>query len=510
MKKIIAYDLGTSGLKTALFDKDGTIIASAYASYPTYYPQLGWREQRPDDWWKAIVSTTHQILKRTGEAKENIACMAVSGYSFGTVPVDEQGYLLSERTMLWSDTRSGEMSHKLLNKIGFDDWYLRTGGNVPAIHPLFKQLWIQKYCRDVYQKTHRFLGTKDYVNYRLTGVLVTDHSYASGSGMYDLQQRKYTEDIIELAGLDYTKQPEILESSEIIGSLTVEAAETLGLTTKTLVVCGGVDNSCMALGAGGIRNGRIYTNLGSSAWIAATTDQPLLNTECYSNVYAHVIPGMYNSAVTIFAACYAYRWLRDTFFLDFVEQERRGGPDSYERINALAEKSPVGANKLLFDPTLNGGCQIDYSKFAKGSYNGLDMKHTRGDMARACLEGVALKLAQGLDQLKALTDISGEMLLVGGGSKGKIWRQILADTCQLMTVISNVGQYAGALGAAAVAAVGTEIWRNYDRIDELHSEKQYAYPNQDNVKKYEQIKPIFNRIAHDNARIGEELENLHI
>ena len=510
MKKILAYDLGTSGLKTVLFDGDGRAIASTYRPYPTYYPRIGWHEQRPEDWWKAVVETTRELMRTTGEDPRDIVCMAISSHSFGVVPVDIGGTLLLDQTMLWSDTRAGEMAPKLLEHVSFDDWYLQTGGNVPGIHPLFKQLWIQKYDPETYRRADKFLGTKDYINYKLTGIMATDHSYASGTAMYDLRQSCYAQNLMDIVGLDREKQPQIVPSTSILGTLTSEAAQALGLTKRTVVAAGGVDNSCMALGARGIRNGRVYTNLGSSAWIAVTADKPLLSLKSYPNTFAHVLPGLYNSAVTIFAACGAYRWLRDAAFTDLLTREEAGGESCYTGMNRMAEQSPVGANKLLFDPTLSGGCHIDYSQAAKGSFMGLDIKHTRGDMARAVLEGVSMKLAAGLDQLRALSNVSGEMLLVGGGSRGELWRQILADVYQMDVFVSAIGQNAGALGAAAVAALGCGMWSDCDRIDALHAQCEYVHPISENVMKYEKLKVLFDQIAHYNAEIGERLEQVNL
>ncbi|MGE5604837.1 MAG: FGGY family carbohydrate kinase, partial [Bacteroidota bacterium] len=267
-RKIIAYDLGTSGNKASLYDIDGNCLAAAFVPYVTYYPQVGWHEQSPNDWWNAVVESTHQLLARSGIDKESIECLAISGHSLGAVPIGKNGDLLRKTTPIWSDMRAEQEAKVFFNKIAETDWYLTTGNGFPAaLYTIFKIKWYQKNEPEMFGKIFKILGTKDYINYKLTGQIKTDYSYASGSGIYSLKNWRYDEKLIDASGIPEEIFPDIVASTHVLGELKKEAADVLGLNNKVKVVCGGVDNSCMALGAKNVEEGRVYTSLGSSSWI---------------------------------------------------------------------------------------------------------------------------------------------------------------------------------------------------------------------------------------------------
>jgi xylulokinase len=263
-KLIIAYDLGTGGCKAALYDVEGGCRAEAFVAYPTFYPQAGWHEQRPEDWWQAVVDSTRALLAQTGVDTAEIAGCGISGQSLGAVPLDRQGRLLRPRTPIWSDNRAGEQAQRFFAQVDEPTWYRMTGNGFPApLYTAFKCMWYRQHEPEMFAQVDKLLGSKDYINFRLTGRKATDYSYASGSGVYDLLGGGYSERLVQASGLPAEILPEILPSTAIIGELTKEAAEALGLPRRVQVAAGGVDNSCMALGAGNIQEGRIYNSLGS-------------------------------------------------------------------------------------------------------------------------------------------------------------------------------------------------------------------------------------------------------
>jgi xylulokinase len=373
-------------------------------------------------------------------------------------------------------------------------WYLTTGNGFPAAHyTVFKVLWYRDHQPDLYRKIGKIVGTKDYLNFRLTGKIGTDFSYASGCGVYDLLKWDYAPALVEASGLPREIWPDIYPSASILGELTPEAAGELGLPRSVKVACGGVDNSCMALGAGNIAEGRSYASLGSSAWIAATSAQPLLDERVKPYVFTHVMPGLFNSAVAIFSSGSSFKWVCQQMCQDLLAQARREDRDVYDLMSHIAASSPVGARGVIFNPSLGGGSSLDLSPLIRGAFLGLDLGHTRADLIRATMEGIALNLRLALDELRKLCRVCDQMVVVGGSSKSALWRQIFADAFDLTIHQTNVGQDAGSLGAAAIAAVAAGLWQDFSPIDAIHRVEAAAAPDPDSRRIYQQMLPAFRR-----------------
>jgi xylulokinase len=507
MTTIIAYDLGTGGTKASLYSAEGACLGSAFVPYETSYPESGWHEQRPADWWNAVVQTTRILLDKHLAAPESVACLAISGQSLAVIPLDENGDLLRQSIPIWSDTRAAAQTAAFFQNTDRDRWYMTTGnGFPPECYSVFKIMWYRDNEPALFARMRTVLGSKDWVNFRLTGSLQTDYSYASGSGVYDLLGWRYSDELIRASGLPSSLFPPIVASTKIIGTLTAESSTSLGLPAGVKVACGGVDNSCMALGARNTGEGRVYTSLGSSSWIAVSSRSPVLDLLARPYVFTHVVPGLFTSAVSIFAAGSSFRWIRDTIF----DTGSAPGRDPYDVMNELAEGSPVGAHKLIFNPSLAGGSSLEPSPRIRGGFSGLDLRHTRADLIRAGMEGIAMNLGAVLSVLRRFVPLSGEMLLVGGGSKSRLWRQIFADVYGMSCVKTNIDQEAGSLGAAAVAAVGAGLWKDFSKVDELHEVQSIEKPITKNVETYRSLMPAFEMVRRHQAEIGDLLHGLDI
>jgi len=503
---LLAYDLGTGGNKASLYDVQGRLLAAAFVPYDTQYPQAGWHEQRPDDWWASVVESTRKLLAAGAADPASIRGMAISGHSLGCVPLDREGRLLRESTPIWSDKRPANQAERFFAAVDPVRWYRTTGAGFPAPHyTVFKILWYRDCEPEMFRRIHKVVGTKDYVNLRLTGRVATDFSYASGTGVYDLLGWKYSDEFLAAAGLAESMLPEIVPSTEIIGTLRTAAAEELGLPVGIPVACGGVDNSCMALGARNLAEGSIYASLGSSMWIAVSSARPLLEDNVRPYVFTHVVPGMFNSAVSIFSGGTSLRWVRDQFCPDLCAATGGDSIDPYERMTILAAQSPVGAKNLLFNPSLAGGSSLEPSPHLRGAFVGLDLGHTRADVIRAALEGIALNMRLALDELRRLGHVGPEMVAVGGASRSSLWRQIFADALEVDILKTNVGQDAGSLGAAAVAAVGCGLWPDFTPIEQAHQIESVSRPDSAHVETYRRLLPVFRTLREDLARIGEKL-----
>jgi len=510
-KKIISFDLGTGGNKASLYDVQGNCLATAFVPYSTHYPQVGWHEQHPSDWWNAVVESTRKLLQSSKVDKDAIVALAISGHSLGAVPVDKDGNLLREATPIWSDIRAQKEVEEFFKRVDPNDWYLTTGNGFPAAcYTIFKIMWYRKHEPDMWKKVFKILGTKDYINYKLTGKFMTDYSYASGTGIYNLKAWRYEGDFIAASGIPADVWPDIVPSTHILGEVQPGVARLLGLGNGVKVVCGGVDNSCMALGAKNIRDGRVYTSLGSSAWIAVSSEQPVLDKKLKPFVFAHVMPKMYTSAVSIFSAGSSFNWVKDNLCSDLVEEAEKTGVDVYTLMNREAAKAPLGSNKLLFNPSLAGGTSQDGSVHIRGAYIGLDLKHGKPELIRAAMEGVAMNLRLRLDLLRRYTHLEDEILFVGGGARSRFYLGIFADVFNTRILKTDIDQDAGALGAAAIAAVGSGLWADFTRIDEIHKTVELVEPDQENSHKYEKLLPVFDLATGYLANVSDALREVEL
>jgi xylulokinase len=509
MKYVIAYDMGTGGLKSSLFDENGISAASDFKPCTTYYPIRNFREQKPAEWWSAFVSGTKDLLAKSPVDVNDITALAVSGHSLGVVPIGRDGRLLAEYVPIWNDARADKEAALVFTALDEKEWYLKTGnGFPPQLYSAFKILWYKKNKGELYDAASVFIGTKDYLNYLLTGVIASDYSYASGSGVFDLVNCCYDRDYIKAFGLKYSDFPDLIESHKIIGTIKPEIAAELGLPSNLAVAAGGVDNACMAAGAGCVKEGMVYTSLGTSAWIAVTSSRPVLNPETKPYVFGHLIKGMYTSAESIFSAGNTHKWVRDTICPELLEKEQSGGKDAYIVMDTLAEKSPIGSNGLFFIPTLAGATARDKSVYTKGAVVGLELKHTRGDIIRAALEGICFGLRSALDELKEMTPLSNEMLIVGGGSKSSFWRRLFADIYGMNITESVVGENAGSLGAMACASIGTGLWKDFNPLSHLNKPISVAACNQENHEQYNKLYRVFLKVNDQQSEIADYKNNM--
>jgi xylulokinase len=501
MQYVISYDLGTGGLKAGLYSVDGASLGFVFYPYETFYPLPDWHEQRPLDWWEAVCTATKKLIRPGGVDPASIVAVAASGHSLVAVPIGHQGEMLLDRVPIWSDRRAGAEAAEFFRQVNYTGWYQTTGnGDPPETYTVFKLMWLKKHQPDLFSQIKLVLGSKDYLNYRLSGQCATDYSYASGSGVFELENWRYSEALIEAAALPRSLFVEPRDSYAPLGAVTEEAAAQCGLKPGTLVVCGGVDNSCMALGTTGIGNGRVYTSLGSSAWIAVSADKPILDAQKLPFVFAHVEKGYYTTGVSIFAAASTYRWARDTFCADLSD-------DAYDQMNQLAASSPLGANGILFNPSLAGGSSQEPSEALQGAFFGLKLSNSRADLLRAILEGVTLSLGCCcLPVIEPMIAANDTMIICGGGAKSDLWMQIFADIYNKKVVIANVDQDAASLGAAAIALRGAGLWPDYTPLDVLFKVQKSFTPIPANRDRYAVIANRFTRwikalaVLHDSLK----------
>jgi len=492
-KYILIHDLGTTGDKACLFDENAELIAMMYHPYKTYYTKPGYQEQRPKDWWEAVCISTKKIISTKNISPENILCISFSGHMMGCVPLNKSGKLLRELVPIYADSRAGKQANYIMDKIGgYERWYMLTGtGQLPDSYSISKYLWIKENEPEIYKNTYKFLNTKDYIIYKLTGQFATDYSDASDMGLMDINTREWSEEILNIAGISKDKLPEIHESTDVIGQITESAAKEIGIRVGTPVVMGGGDVSCAATGAGMNKNGLYYMSIGSANWVGTCIDTPMLDNETKSSCFCHLIPGKYVLHQFMIGGGICYQWIRDNI-LEFEQKTAsKININPYYYMDILAERTKPGADNLFFLPYMRGDWSGKYNPNARGAFIGLNLGHTKANLVRAVLEGVGFSLRILLEILEKQSIIAKEIRVIGGGSRSKVWRQIIADICNTPITRPSLTQETGSLGAAITAGIGIGIFNDYSILDEIVKVVDTRDPQEKNRKLYDDMYAVY-------------------
>lgn len=490
---VIAHDLGTTGNKATLYDREGRLVGSAFYAYKTEYAHTGWAEQNPEDWWRAVCQSTQQLLQETRTAKHDIACVTFSGQMMGAVALDEQARPL-RNAIIWADQRSLEQEAWIGEQVSFEDVYQITGHRLSASYSLAKILWIRDHQPELYRRTHKFVHAKDSIVARLTGNFVTDPSDASSMNLYDLESGQWSGKILDAVDLPANKLPEIRRSIDVVGEVRAEVADEVGIAAGTPVVIGGGDGACAAAGAGVIKEGSAYNYVGSSSWIALSTPKPVYDPDYRTFTFGHVIPDMVMPTGTMQAAGASYQWSRDQLAPLEKEAAERLGISSYELINLKIEEIAPGADGLFYLPYLLGERSPRWNPHARGAFIGLTIRHTRAHMLRAVLEGVTMNLRVILDAFRNQGKQIDAMRVIGGGARGRIWNQIMADIYGMPVHRLAILEEATSMGAALVGGVGVGLYPDFSMIETMNKVAETIQPNSENSAIYSRQYPIFNRL----------------
>jgi xylulokinase len=489
---ILAHDLGTTGNKATLYDPGGELVASAFAAYETRYFGQNCVEQDPADWWHAVAESTRRLLVQSKAAPADIACVTFSGQMMGCVAVDARGEVLRP-AIIWADQRATAEAALIAERVGAERVYEVTGHRVGPSYSAAKILWIRAGEPDVFRRAARFHQAKDYVILRLTGAHVTDYSDASGTNLFDLETRDWSPAILGALDLDRGLLPEVRRSTDVAGELLAGPAEECSLRAGTPVVVGGGDGACAAVGAGVVREGAAYNYVGSSSWIALASSSPLPDPEQRTSTFCHLDPDLYMPTGTMQAAGASYQWFRDALCQEEVREAEASGRSPYELIDALAAQAPPGADRLLFLPYLLGERSPHWNPDARGAFIGLSPNHRKAHMARAVLEGVALNLRIILDAFRRQGAEVKMMRLIGGGAKGALWRQIMADVYGIPVTVPEHTEEATSLGAAVAGGIGVGLFRDFAVAEEVARPTQAQQPDPEAQKAYDALYPLFSR-----------------
>ena len=508
MEYIIGVDLGTSGTKTVLFDREGHIAASATVEYPLYQPENGWAEQDPEDWWGAAATTIGQVIAESRVDPGDIKGVGLSGQMHGLVMLDREGRVL-RRSIIWCDQRSGRQCEEITGRVGRERLIEITANPALTGFTAAKLLWVRENEPEIYSRCAHILLPKDYVRYMLTGAFATEVSDASGMQLLDVPKRCWSEEVLAKLDIDPALLAKVYESPEVTGEVTAEAAKLTGLRPGTPVVGGAGDNAAAAVGTGVVRDGKAFTTLGTSGVVFAHTDKISIDPKGRVHTFCCAVPGAWHVMGVTQGAGLSLKWFRDNFCYSEIVSAQGLSIDPYVLLDRKAELSPVGCNKLFYLPYLMGERTPHLDPDCRGVFFGLSAMHVRSDLLRAVMEGVAFSQRDSLEVLREMGVATSRMLACGGGGTSPLWRQMLSDVynCPVQTVKSKEGP---AFGAAILAGVGAGLYPSVqEACDMLIDVNPPQEPIAGNVEKYEKLYRIYTGLypaLKENYRQLAELE----
>jgi len=494
----IGSDIGTYGTKSVLVDLDGNVLAESFVETDIIVEKPGWAEQWPDVWWKAYVDTIKEVLKKANINPKDIAGISVSGlYTGSGIPVDKEFKPLRP-ALIWMDRRAIEETRWVLDTIGEENLFRRTGNIVDPYFGFTKILWIKNHEPKIWERIHQFMTAYHYVVYKLTGAVCIDHSSAGVlGGIYDIHKRYWAEDLMEELGIERFFFPEEINcSKDIVGEVSEEASRLTGLRKNTPVVAGGVDAAVSSLSVTALKDGDLATMIGTSMCNGFIQEELRLSKKFVNFPYvAYDLQRIYSFA-GITTAGAVVRWFRDELALLEKIAGQKVGISAYVLLDKMAEKIPPGSEGLIFAPHMTIGERAPYwNPYLRSYLFGLTTYHRASHIYRAFLEGVAYAVRDCVEAAKECGIPVRRAILVDGGAKSPLWRQIIADVVGLDFIYIE-GTQGAPVGDALLAAVGVgEL--NYEDINRWVKQSLVVKPNADNKNIYDKYYSLFRRIRED-------------
>lgn len=448
---LIGIDIGTSATKVLVIDETGAIRARHTAGYPLSTPKPGWAEQDPADWWRAVEAGLAAV-KEALDGSLEIKGIGLSGQMHGLVPLDSADRVIRP-AILWNDQRTGRQCAWITERAGgLDNLLALTNNPMLTGYTGGKIVWLRDEEPAHYDRLARFLNPKDHIRLLLTGEHATDVSEGSGTGLFDVANRRWSTELLERIGIPTSMVPRAYESHEVTGALRDDLADRLGLPRGLPVVGGGGDGVIQTTGSGLVDPGIAQTIIGTAGIAACALDSCAPNPGGRLQIFCNNAPGLWHCMGVSMNAGGAFAWLRQTLtaFAD--------GEIGYDAMTALAEAVPPGAEGLLFLPYLIGERCPHPDPDARGAFVGLTLRHGTGHLIRAAMEGVVFSMREMLELMGPLGLDAHVIRASGGGAASPLWRQIQADALGAEVEIVSGAAEGGAYGAALVAGVGTGVW----------------------------------------------------
>lgn len=479
---LLGIDIGTSACKIAVFDRNGQVMASATGDYPVYYPQEGWAQQNPEEWWDAVCGAIQKCLSTGNIDSEQIAGVGIDGQSWSAIAIDNQGRVLTD-TPIWMDTRAQEICDRLNEEIGTEKIFLLAGNSLQPSYTTAKILWYKENMPEIYGKIYKILQSNSFIAYRLTGAVTQDLSQGYGLHCFDMRTGTWDKEMCDRLGIPMGFLPDIVPCDQVVGTVTEEAAARCGLTAGTPVVAGGLDAACGTLGAGVIHPGETQEQGGQAGGMSICIDTYKADPSLILGF--HVVPGQWLLQGGTTGGGGVMRW----FEKEFADYERikskETGVSSLNQLNEIAQRIPAGSEGVVFLPYMSGERSPIWNPYAKGVFYGLDFAKSKGHMVRACMEGVAFSLRHNLEVAEAAGAEVKVLRAMGGSANSLLWTQIKADVTGKKVVVP-ASDTATTLGAAILAGVGVGVYKDYEEAVSLTVRETRSHePNPLNKETYD-------------------------
>ena len=519
MTYVLAYDIGTTGVKTCLFSLEEriTLLASAQEGYGLYLLEGGGAEQEPEEWWQAMCRTTRELFRKTFVRPEQVAGLSFCSQMQGLVLADREGRPV-RRAMSYMDQRAGaELKKGLahgLQAAGANVYKLlrclRATGAVPSSvkDPVWKYKWVQAHEPENFRRTDKWLDVKEYLLLRCTGRAVMTEDSAYAALLYDTRKRAWSGELCRMFGVDMAHLPPIIQAADKVGGLSDRAAAELGLASGTPVFGGGGDASLIGVGAGAVAVGSTHIYCGTSGWVSTVTDRQLVDVNAMIAAIVGAQRGRYNYFAEMETAGKCLEWVKDHLALDEIgvyleKRDVTGSQEAvytslYDYLTETVERVPPGSGGVLFTPWLHGNrCPFE-DPAAAGMFFNIRLNTGKSELIRAVLEGVCFHLRWMLECQAGKTATSDPVRFVGGGALSPVTAQILADITGRTVETVASPQNAGSVGAAAVMAVGLGLLPDLEGVGALIPPERVFRPNGDARAVYERSFAVFRRLYRAN------------
>ncbi len=508
MSLLIGLDIGTSRTKSIAIDSRGEkVAASSLDGYSTKFPESSWAEQDPSEWWGAVKEVLSRTVNKNDIDTGEISGIGLTGQMHGPVFLDKTGTPLCP-CMIWSDTRAKQETRRVdrlipeISKI--------TGNPASAGFTAPKILWLKNNRPDVFEKIWKIVLPKDYINYKLTGNLLTDPSDASGTLLFNIQEGKWSDEILDRLELSKEMLPSIANSTSISGELRPEVASELGIPDEVPVVVGGGDLATGLIGNGAVRKGSAAITVGTAGQVLVPVRE--LREEFLTSLYVFRLPDSesYFTLGTVPSGGQSLQWFKDSVskIEDLVAREV-GSLDSYDLLSRQAKRVPAGSNGLIFLPYLmgTGNPHLDYR--AKGGFLGLTPDHGKGEMIRSIMEGVTMVLRESLEVTEKWTKID-DIRLGAGATNSRVWNQIQADIYGREVRLVNI-KNPSPFGAALLAGIGLDIFSDiYEATDQAVNVTSRIKPDAERSRKYDELSNIYKKTYQALAEVFSKLESSEV
>jgi xylulokinase len=467
----IGIDLGTSAVKLLLVDQKGTVLNTVSREYPLYFPEPGWSEQDPADWWTAVRAGVRELT--AGFDASKVAGIGCGGQMHGLVALDGNDNVIRP-AILWNDGRTAEETVWLNTAVGRRKLSDLTANIAFAGFTAPKLLWMQKHEPENFARIAKIMLPKDYINYQLTGVHSCDFSDASGMLLLDVEHKRWSKEMLDVCGVSESQMPQLFESYEVIGTLRREISAALGLSTDVKVIAGAGDNAAAAVGTGTVGGGACNISLGTSGTIFISSDRFGVDPGNALHAFAHA-DGNYHLMGCMLSAASCNKWLCEEILktTDYVAEQ------------ADITDDRLGNNRVFFLPYLMGERSPINDTDARGTFIGLSLDTGRTDMVQAVLEGVAFALRDSLEVAKAIGLAIDRSFLCGGGAKSPLWRKIFTNVLNIPLDIPQTEEGPG-YGGAMLAMVGTGAYGSVQACaDALCHVRETVSPDPEIAARYE-------------------------